>query len=78
MADERQNPIADGCQCSGCQGLRKRYASDPEMLDLYSRKLLIKSWSGIKDDLERAYIIAHAKWAQAAAVQGIRNLQTGG
>jgi hypothetical protein len=58
-------PALAGCPCNGCQGLRAAYAADPALLSLYARKLLVRGWAGRLDDVERAYVAAHAEWHRA-------------
>lgn len=36
--------------------LEERYASDPELLEFYKKKLLIPGWAGEPDAVELAYI----------------------
>ena len=55
------------CDCSACQALANRYESDPLLLAFYRARLLVKGWKGQKDRVEKAYILAHASWAQEAA-----------
>ena len=53
------------CNCAGCAGLAKRYKSDPDLLAFYRRKLLQMGWAGNTDDVEKAYMLAHAPWYKA-------------
>ena len=53
------------CQCSGCVGLAKRYKGDPDLLAFYRRKLLQMGWPGNTDEVEKAYMLAHAPWYKA-------------
>ena len=53
------------CGCDGCAGLARRYKSDPDLLALYRRKLLQMGWAGNTDDVEKAYMLAHAPWYKA-------------
>ena len=53
------------CGCDGCAGLARRYKSDPDMLAFYRRKLLQMGWAGNTDDVEKAYMLAHAPWYKA-------------
>ena len=56
-----RTPRAD-CKCAGCAGLARRYPTDPELLAFYRTKLLQKGWAGQTDDVEKAYMSAHAGW----------------
>ena len=53
------------CGCDGCAGLAKRYKGDPDLLAFYRRRLLQKGWTGNTDDVEAAYMLAHAPWYKA-------------
>ena len=53
------------CNCPACMALAERYRNDPKLLDFYRKRLLVRGWAGRPDDVERAYILAHAPWAQA-------------
>ena len=53
------------CTCSGCAGLAKRYKGDPDLLAFYRRRLLQQGWAGNIDDVEKAYMMAHAPWYKA-------------
>ncbi len=55
------------CTCEACQALAAQYQGDPKLLAFYQRRLLIRGWAGSADPLEKAYILAHAPWAQSAA-----------
>ena len=65
------------CGCPGCEGLARRYGGDEELLVFYRGNLLIRGWAGVADELERAYQVAHAPWAQSAARVGRQNLRRG-
>ena len=56
-----RTPRAD-CNCDGCAGLARRYKNDPKLLAFYRTKLLQKGWAGQTDDVEKAYMTAHAGW----------------
>ena len=58
------------CTCEACKALAARYTNDPGLLALYRKKLLIRGWAGETDKVEKAYILAHAEWAQAAVRAG--------
>ena len=58
------------CKCAGCTGLAKRYKSDPDLLAFYRRKLLQKGWAGQTDDVEKAYMLAHAPWYKGLVERG--------
>ena len=58
------------CGCDGCAGLARRYKSDPDLLALYRRKLLQMGWAGNTDDVEKAYMLAHAPWYKALVERG--------
>lgn len=58
------------CSCSGCQGLRTRYAGDDRLLNFYAQRLLQRGWAGVTDDVEKAYMTAHAEWYKAAQEKG--------
>jgi hypothetical protein len=62
------------CTCDACRALAERYQSDPRLLAFYRRRLLVRGWAGQKDEVERAYILAHAPYAQAAVKAGAGNL----
>lgn len=66
-------PTSD-CRCPACSALAERYRNDPALLAFYRKKLLVKGWAGRTDPIEKAYILAHAPWAQHAAEVGSRNL----
>lgn len=66
---------SDTCNCDACQALAAEYQSDPQLLVFYHRKLLVRGWAGLKSPTERAYILAHASWAQAAAKAGTETLR---
>ena len=53
------------CKCSGCAGLARRYKGDPDLLAFYRRNLLQQGWAGATDDVEKAYMLAHARWYKA-------------
>ena len=36
----------------------ERYRDDPEVLALYTKKLLKPGWAGVKDDVERQFVAA--------------------
>ena len=55
--------------------LALRYREDPALARLYKRKLLQRGWAGKTDPTEKAYILAHAGWAQTAARVGTQNLR---
>lgn len=57
------------CEWPPCQALRGRYSNDPDLLRMYERKLLSPGWAGETDAVEKAYILAHAKWAQVGAAR---------
>lgn len=60
----------DTCRCQGCQGLRDRYRKDPVLLHFYARNLLKRGWAGGTDDVEKAYMAAHAPWYRTLQVRG--------
>lgn len=60
----------DTCECVGCQGLRGRYKKDPALLHFYARNLLQRGWAGGVDDVEAAYMMAHAPWYKGAVERG--------
>ena len=64
------------CQCSGCLGLAKRYKSDSDLLAFYRRRLLQMGWAGKTDDVEKAYMTAHAGWYRAMQESGARLAQS--
>ena len=64
------NPAA--CRCTGCEGLATRYADDPALLTFYQRQLLVRNWAGSIDDVEAAYMTAHAPWYRSAVERGRR------
>jgi hypothetical protein len=69
-------PAATVCRCAGCEGLGKRYGSDPDLLAFYRKRLLQRGWAGATDDIEKAYQVAHAPWAKAAQESGARLAQS--
>ena len=56
--------------CPGCRALAAEYAGDPDLLEYYRRKLLIRGWAGKPSPAERAYQLAHAPWAARASSLG--------
>jgi hypothetical protein len=66
------NPLAQGCQCNGCNELRLDLTADSALQNHYGKRLLQRGWAGRTSPAEAAYVRAHAGWAQAAA----RVLQT--
>ena len=54
------------CTCQACRDLARRYSKDSDLLAYYRKKLLTRGWAGRLDPVERAYVFAHAAWAQAA------------
>lgn len=58
------------CDCDACEALNTRYASDPDLLAFYRRRLLVRGWAGDADAVEKAYSQAHAEWARGAAERG--------
>ena len=63
---ERPDPLADGCDCQGCQTLRAEMALDMPLDPRYGCHLLIKGWAGGVSKGERAYRLAHMSVAQAS------------
>ena len=63
-------PVSNACSCRGCQGLEKRYAKDQALLSYYKRQLLVRGWAGTIDDVEAAYMTAHASWYRSAVERG--------
>lgn len=53
------------CTCDVCTALAAQYESDPGLTWLYRKKLVIRGWAGKTTPTEKAYILAHAPWAQA-------------
>jgi hypothetical protein len=49
------------CVCDACQALK---ADRPSQWGWLPRKLLVRYWAGRTDPLEKAFIRAHASWAQ--------------
>ena len=74
-AESLQNPTPkkEPCSCPACTALAERYRNDPGLLAFYRKKLLIRGWAGRTDDVERAYILAHAEWAQKQSERARRN-----
>jgi hypothetical protein len=66
-------PAPTVCRCAGCEGLAARYGSDPDLLAFYQRQLLLRGWAGSIDDVEAAYMTAHAPWYRAAVERGRRS-----
>lgn len=62
------------CTCEACEALATYYGADPALLAFYQRRLLVRGWAGLKIPEEKAYILAHAPFAQAAAQAGAANL----
>ncbi len=73
----RQNPTPkkESCSCPACSALADRYRNDPQLLAFYRKKLLVRGWAGRTDEVEKAYILAHAPWAQAN-VEKLRNARS--
>jgi hypothetical protein len=69
---ERPDPLAEGCQCGGCQALRAELEIDGSLDPHLGCHLLIKGWAGGLSDGEKAYVQVHADWARAAtrAIRG--------
>lgn len=55
------------CNCAACNALALEYATDPGLLAFYRKRLLVRGWAGRKTPTEKAYILAHAPFAQAGA-----------
>jgi hypothetical protein len=72
-----RTPPAD-CKCAGCAGLARRYKGDPDLLAFYRRRLLQKGWAGNIDDVEAAYMFAHAPWYKGAVERGRERAQQTG
>jgi len=62
----------DTCTCQGCQALRSRYRNDLKLLAFYSVQLAKRGWAGSTDEVEQAYMLAHAPWYGAAQERGRR------
>lgn len=58
------------CDCEACRNLAAEIGDDHQLFRFYRRKLLIRGWAGRKTPAEKAYILAHAEWAQAAVRAG--------
>lgn len=69
MAKPKPSPVSDitTCPCKGCQGMRRRYRNDPDLLAVYGKKLLQHGWAGELDEVERAYRRAHSTAARNAS-----------
>ena len=61
------NTAPADCACPACVVLNKQYAADPGSLAFLRRNLLRKGWAGLRSPEEKAYILAHASYAQAGA-----------
>jgi hypothetical protein len=52
--------------------LASRYKKDAVLLGFYRRRLLQRGWAGVTDDVEKAYLAAHAPWYRVLQEQGRR------
>jgi hypothetical protein len=50
------------CGCAACAALLAECG--PDLFGIYSRKLLVKGWSGQYSPVERAYVAAHRSEAR--------------
>jgi hypothetical protein len=61
------------CPCAGCAALRQEYKNDPDLLNFYAKKLLVRGWAGRHlSENERLYLSSHSDWYKSQLEKGKR------
>jgi hypothetical protein len=61
------------CPCAGCAALRREYGKNPDRLNFYAKKLLVRGWAGRHlSESERLYLSSHSDWYKSQLEKGKR------
>jgi hypothetical protein len=65
------------CNCLPCRDLAQELEGDPELLDHYRRRLLVRGWPGTMSPVEKAYAQAHRQVDSKVPKVGLNGGQNG-